>query len=72
MPYIIGILRIGKDFKAIRTCEMSLLFMAKRVFRGNFDRPLIKPLLKSMKRLDDILINSVPALKKFCGEVVIE
>ncbi len=66
------IMRIGKDFRGVHTYEMSFLFMAKRVFRGNFDRPLVRPLLKSLKRLDDILINRVPALKKFCGEVVIE
>jgi len=66
------ILRIGRNFSGVHTYEMSFLFMAKRVFRGNFDRPLVRSLLKSLKRLDDILINNVPALKKWCGEVVIE
>lgn len=66
------IFRVGRNFRSIHTYEMGLLFMSKRIFRGNFDRPLVRPVLKSLKRFDDILINRVPALKKFCGEVVIE
>lgn len=64
--------RFGSNFNYVRIYEMSLIFMAKRFFRGRFDRPGVKPLLKTMKQLDDFLVGRFPSLKKFCGEVVIE
>lgn len=65
------IYRIGKKFSSVRTYEMSLFFMVKRLFRGNFDLPLVKFILKSLNRLDDVLISRFSNLKKYCGEVII-
>lgn len=59
-----------KDFSAYHIEPMSLLFMLKRVFQSRTRNPLVRLLLHSIKKADDILLSAFPSLRHLCGECV--
>jgi 2-polyprenyl-3-methyl-5-hydroxy-6-metoxy-1,4-benzoquinol methylase len=60
-----------KGFSDHKIELMSLLFMSKRIFRSGLNFPPIRWFLYILKKTDDILLALFPALKKYCGEVVL-
>lgn len=64
-----------KDFSAgFSSYEIelfSLLFMSKRIFRDYMDFFLVRWFLYFTKKVDDLLLDFLPALKKYCLEVIL-
>ena len=60
----------AKGFSAHRIEPMSLLFMVKRVFQSRTRNPLVRVLLRSIKKVDDIVLSAFPSLRHLCGECV--
>lgn len=50
---------------------MSLLFMAKRVFRKYMHWRPVRGLMYLTKKADDLLLALFPSLKRYCGECVV-
>ena len=50
---------------------MSLLFMAKRIFRNYLGFAPIRWLLFALKKTDDVLLKACPSLKQYCSECVL-
>lgn len=61
----------AKDFSDHQIELMSLLFMSKRIFQDGLDFPPIRWFLYILKKTDDILLSLFPALRKYCGEVIL-
>lgn len=59
------ILTMGSLFEQARIHEFHLLYMLKRVIRA-------RRVLRALKMADRILFGALPALKRLCGECVIE
>jgi ubiquinone/menaquinone biosynthesis C-methylase UbiE len=61
----------SEGFSKCRIELMSLFFMVKRVFQKHLDKPLVRPFLFLVKKLDDLTLTLFPFLKKYCGECVV-
>jgi ubiquinone/menaquinone biosynthesis C-methylase UbiE len=60
--------------KGFSSCEIeltSLFFMLKRVVQNRGRNAIVRSLLYSLKRLDDILFSVFPGLRRYSGECVI-
>ena len=57
--------------QAVELIPMSLLAMAKRIFRGRFENRAVRSILASLEAADRILLTAFPALGRYCGEVVV-
>ncbi len=60
----------AKGFNAYRIEPMSLLFMIKRVVCSHMSNPLVRLLLRTAKKTDDVLFWAFPSLRQLCGECV--
>jgi len=47
------------------------LAMAKRLFRGRFQWPLVPRILRFLESVDDRLLHRFPSLRRFCGEILV-
>jgi SAM-dependent methyltransferase len=63
--------RFSEGFASHQIELMSLVFMSKRIFRGALGFGPIRWFLYLLKRLDDVLLAVFPALKRYCGEVIL-
>lgn len=61
----------SRGFSAKHIEMMSLLFMAKRIFTQWPNFTLLRFFLFLLKKTDDILLSTLPFLKKYCGECVV-
>lgn len=52
--------------------EMHLLAMGKRLLRGRLDRAWARRLVEAAEGMDTGVLRVIPALRRYCGEVVIE
>ena len=50
---------------------LNLLAMAKRLFRGRFQNPMVRGLIGSLESIDRVLLSAAPFLGRYCGEVVV-
>ncbi|HTS31398.1 MAG TPA: hypothetical protein VMH81_36245, partial [Bryobacteraceae bacterium] len=50
---------------------MNFLAMAKRLFRGRFASPLAQAAMRLLESADDVVLGWFPALRRFCGEVLV-
>lgn len=50
---------------------MSLLFMAKRIFKNHMNKTFIRFLMFILKITDDAILSIFPFLKRYCGECVV-
>ncbi|MGA3083606.1 MAG: class I SAM-dependent methyltransferase [Thermodesulfobacteriota bacterium] len=64
--------RIGQYFSQTNMFYFSLLFQAKRFFVGKFHKGPVRAVLKACYKLDKILLQHFPFMKKWCGEIVVE
>jgi SAM-dependent methyltransferase len=62
---------LSMSFAHVEARPMNLLAMAKRVFRGHFEQPGVISLLSATERVDELVLSLVPALRRFCGEVLV-
>lgn len=58
-------------FRSVTLHEMNLLSMAKRFFRGRFDRGWVRALVNGIEASDGLILGVCPFLKRYCGEVLI-
>jgi 2-polyprenyl-3-methyl-5-hydroxy-6-metoxy-1,4-benzoquinol methylase len=58
-------------FAALRVEPMNLLAMAKRVLRGRFERSWARLTVKTLERVDGVLLGVAPPLGNWCGEAVV-
>jgi len=68
--------QFGKPFSRTHIEHFNLLTQAKTLFRGQLDRhgglrPWTKRLLRVTGRMDDVLLSTMPWLKRYCGTVVV-
>jgi hypothetical protein len=59
------------QLEPLEVIPLSLLAMAKRLFRGRFTNPAVRLLLKGLETADAALLCALPFLKRYCGEVVV-
>jgi len=57
-------------FEDVKIEMMSILFMAKRMFRNHLYIPPLRWFLFLLKKTDDFLLLLFPKLQKYCGEYV--
>jgi len=50
---------------------MNLLAMAKRLFRGRFESAAVRGVVGALEKIDGVVLNVAPALRRYCGEVVV-
>lgn len=58
-------------FEDLRVAHMNLLAMAKRVFRGRFERRWARGAMRMLESIDAALLAVAPGLGDWCGEAVI-
>jgi SAM-dependent methyltransferase len=58
-------------FRRVDVTPMSFLAMAKRLFRGRFESPPAQATIRFLESADDLVLGWFPALRRFCGEVLI-
>ncbi|MBX9601714.1 MAG: methyltransferase domain-containing protein [Bryobacteraceae bacterium] len=59
-------------FARVEVYPLNFLAMAKRLFRGRLENPLIGRLLRILESADDALLGAFPGLRRYCGEVLVE
>jgi len=64
--------RVREYFTVTNIYELNLLFQIKRFFRGKYHNKLVRFFLRGCLKMDNVLLNTFPSLKKYCGEVVLE
>jgi SAM-dependent methyltransferase len=57
--------------RRVDVTPMNFLAMAKRLFRGRFESPLAQAAIRFLESADDLVLSWFPALRRFCGEVLI-
>jgi len=58
-------------FTGIEVETRNLLAMGKRLFRGHFERPWVRSLVRALEAADRALLAVAPPLRNWCGEAVI-
>lgn len=58
-------------FRGIEANPMNLLAMAKRLFRGRFDRRWVRGVMRVLEKTDAALLTAFPFLRRYCGEVLV-
>jgi SAM-dependent methyltransferase len=62
---------LSAQLEPIEVIPLSLLAMAKRLFRGRFTNPAVRFFIKVLETADAVLLGLLPFLRAYCGEVVI-
>lgn len=65
----VALLRQG--FEDVKLQPMGLLAMAKRALRGRLRHPLPRALFLTLRAIDGVILAAIPALKTYCGEVLV-
>ncbi len=65
------IFRVGAPFSETKIYELTLVFALKRVFQGHYGNAPTRAVLRLAKKVDGYLLT-IPSLRRYCGEVVIE
>ncbi len=63
--------RLRQRMRKVEVTPLNLLAMAKRLFRGRFQRPAVRAILSSLEGMDRALLATLPRLGRYCGEAVI-
>ena len=58
-------------FSRLDVTPMNLLAMAKRIFRGRFESAAVRRVLALLEATDARVLDLVPSLKRYCGEVFV-
>ena len=62
---------LGNYFQRVEARPMNLFAMAKRLFRGRFQSPLVRTVLSLLESVDDRVLRGFPWLKRYCGEILV-
>ena len=57
-------------FRSVEVSPLNLLAMGKRLFRGRFRSRGVRSLVRSLEAADAVLLKA-PALRRYCGEVIV-
>ena len=57
--------------RRVDVTPMNFLAMAKRLFRGRFESPLVQTTIRFLESADNLVLSWFPALRRFCGEVLV-
>jgi ubiquinone/menaquinone biosynthesis C-methylase UbiE len=63
--------QLGQYFRQIELQPLNLLAMSKRMLRGRFHRPAARRTLAALESADRVLLQLLPGLHRWCGEIVI-
>ncbi len=55
----------------VEVTPLNLMAMAKRLFRGHFTSPIVRFFIRLLECLDAVVLTRFPALRRYCGEVVV-
>ena len=58
-------------FSEVRVETRNLLAMGKRLLRGRFEKAWARGLVRTLERMDGVLLTLAPPLRNWCGEAVI-
>jgi 2-polyprenyl-3-methyl-5-hydroxy-6-metoxy-1,4-benzoquinol methylase len=58
-------------FSEVQVETRNLLAMGKRLLRGRFEKPWARALVRTLERMDGVLLAVAPPLRNWCGEAVI-
>ena len=59
--------RLRQRMRKVEVTPLNLLAMAKRLFRGRFQRPAVRALLTSLEGMDRALLATLPRLRRYRG-----
>jgi ubiquinone/menaquinone biosynthesis C-methylase UbiE len=62
---------LAGSFRSVEAKPMNLLAMAKRLFRGRFQSPLVRGVLRCLESADDRVLRWFPSLGRYCGEILV-
>jgi len=57
--------------RRVDVIPVNLLAMAKRLFRGRFQSPVVRAATTALEGIDTLLLAALPPLRRYCGEVVV-
>jgi SAM-dependent methyltransferase len=57
--------------REVTLIPLSLLAMAKRIFRGRFSNPAVRGIVGCLELADALLLKACPPLRRYCGEIVL-
>ena len=63
--------RLRQRMRRVEVTPLNLLAMAKRLFRGRFQRPAVRTILAGLEDADRVLLAALPGLHRYCGEAVV-
>ncbi len=63
--------RLRQRMRKVEVTPLNLLAMAKRLFRGRFERPALRGILRGLESTDRALLAVLPGLRRYCGEAVV-
>ena len=63
--------RLRQRMRKVEVTPLNLLAMAKRLFRGRFQRPAVRAILTSLEGMDRALLATLPRLRRYGGEAVV-
>ena len=63
--------RLRQRMRKVEVTPLNLLAMAKRLFRGRFQRPAVRAILAGLEDTDRVLLAALPGLSRYCGEAVV-
>ena len=63
--------RLRQRMRKVEVTPLNLLAMAKRLFRGRFQRPAVRAILAALEDTDRVLLAALPGLRRYCGEAVV-
>ena len=62
---------LAGSFRSVEAKPMNLLAMAKRLFRGRFQSPVVRGVLRCLESADDRVLRWFPSLGRYCGEILV-
>ena len=63
--------QLRQHMRKVEVTPLNLLAMAKRLFRGRFERPALRGILRGLEGTDRVLLATLPWLSRYCGEAVV-
>lgn len=62
---------LRERFRRVEVTPLNLLAMLKRLGRNRFQHLLVRSSLRALELLDAALLRALPAVRRYCGEVVL-
>ncbi len=62
---------LRRHMSRVDITPLNLFAMTKRLFRGRFESPTVRGVMRLLEALDAAVLRLAPFLKRYCGELVV-